>query len=191
VRAFRGCARSRGARSAVRQTYKDAAHRWARELAAAGPQHVEHDQRDRHRGEQPGARPAGAHPPLQRREVRARTGQGDDLTVQDQGPAPGHSGEHTELGVGGGDVAAVPGPGPDPAARHGDAGAQPVPLHLGDELGGVRGQPGHRGDQHGRDEARALPGRLPRHRCPRACRPRTCSGHASAVTGVLTWQYLP
>ena len=26
---------------------------------------------------------------------------------------------------------------------------------------------------------------------PRACRPRHTRGHASAVTGVLTWQYLP
>jgi hypothetical protein len=26
---------------------------------------------------------------------------------------------------------------------------------------------------------------------PRACRPRACPGHASTVTVVLTWQYLP
>ena len=46
------------------------------------------DQDHRGGGEQLGAWPAGAHPPLQHSEVRAWTGQGDDLPVQDQGPAP-------------------------------------------------------------------------------------------------------
>ena len=78
----------------------------------------------------------------------------------------GHGGERGELGIGGGDVAAGTGPDPDPPARHRDAGPQAIPLRLGHELGGVRRQPGRRGGQHGRDEARAVPGRLPRHRVP-------------------------
>jgi hypothetical protein len=112
--------------------------RAAHQVVAAGPQHVEHDQRDRDRGQQPGARSAGGHPPLQRGEVRPRTGQGDDLPVQDQSPAPGRGREHAEFGIGGGDVAAAAGPGPDSPARHCDAGPQAVPLHLGHELGGIR-----------------------------------------------------
>jgi hypothetical protein len=166
--------------------------RAAHEVVAAGPEHVEPDQRDRHRGQQPVPRPAGVHPPLQQGEVRPRTGQGDDLPVQDQGHGPGRGGEHTELGIGGSDVTAAPGLGPDPPVRDGDAGPQAVPLHLGHEPGGVRRQPGRRGGQHRLDETRAVPGRRPRHRVPpRVQAGGMPAGHASAVTGVLTWQYLP
>jgi hypothetical protein len=56
--------------------------RAAGDVLAAGAEHVEDDQGDRHRGEQPGTGPAGAHPPLQHGEVRPRAGHGDDLPVQ-------------------------------------------------------------------------------------------------------------
>jgi hypothetical protein len=140
--------------------------RAAREMVAAGPQHIEDDQRDGHRGQQPGTRPTGAHPPLQQGEVRPRTGQGDDLLVRGQPPAPGHRGERAEFGIGGSDVAPGTGPGPDPPVRHGDTGAQAVPLHLGHELGGVRRQRGRRHGEDRRDETRAVLGCLPRHRVP-------------------------
>ena len=46
--------------------------------------------------------------------------------------------------------------------------------------------------EHRSDETKAVPGHLPRHRRPpHVSRPRACPGHASTVTGVLTWKDLP
>jgi hypothetical protein len=67
-------------------------------------------------------------------------------------------------------------------ARDGDTRPQAVPLHLGHELGGVGRQPGRRGGQHGRDQARTAPGRLPRHRVP----PRV---QAEGMPGVTPRRY--
>ena len=80
-------------------------------------------------------------------------------------------------------------PGP---ARPQRRSPQAVPLHLSHELIRVRRQPGRRGGQHRRDEARIAPGRLPRHRVPPRVQAEGTPGFAPRQSrGVLTCQYLP
>jgi len=160
-------------------------------VVAAGPQHVEDDQRDRHRGEQPGARPASGHPPLQQGEIRARTGQGDNLAVQDEGPAPGGGREHAELGIGGGDVAAGAGPGRTRPSAMATQARRPSHFTSATNSAASGGSPAAGVASMGAMKPGLSPVACPGLASPRACRPRPCRGHASTVTGVLTWQYLP
>ena len=93
------------------------------------------------------------HPRLQRLEVGAPVGEGDDLAVEQRLPAGrgGHRrAEPGQVGVRGADVLAGPRDQPDPAAGDERERAHAVPLHLHRPLGQPSGRRRARQGEHGR-----------------------------------------